>query len=210
MKVGDCATDRPSITTLSPEHVTFRSDELAKRTMDATLSFVFLVLLAPFLFFLAALIRFDSPGSPFFVQTRVGRGGRLFHIYKFRSMHKSVPKYDVSPTTSADLRITRLGRSLRKYSLDELPQLINVFRGDMSLVGPRPEMSFIVEHYNSQQRLRLHATPGITGLWQLSADRALPIHQNIHHDLYYIQNRSLGMDLSILIRTVLFAMSEGI
>jgi lipopolysaccharide/colanic/teichoic acid biosynthesis glycosyltransferase len=209
MKIGDC-TQQARITTLSEEHVTFWSDEFAKRAMDATLSSVVLVLLSPFLIFLAILIRLDTPGSPFFVQTRVGRGGRLFHIYKFRSMHKAVPKYDLSPTTSADLRITRLGRSLRKYSLDELPQLINVLRGDMSLVGPRPEMPFIVEHYNSQQRQRLQATPGITGLWQLSADRALPIHQNIHHDLYYIQNRSLSMDLGILIRTVLFAMSEGI
>jgi lipopolysaccharide/colanic/teichoic acid biosynthesis glycosyltransferase len=210
MKVENYTTGQPSITNLSQRPVALWSDEFAKRTMDATLSFVFLLLLAPFLLFLAILICLDSSGSPFFVQTRVGRGGRPFHIYKFRSMHKTVSKYDLSPTTSADFRITRLGRSLRKYSLDELPQLINVLRGDMSLVGPRPEMPFIVEHYNSQQRQRLQATPGITGLWQLSRDRALPIHQNIHHDLYYIQNRSLFMDLRILIRTVLFAMSEGI
>jgi lipopolysaccharide/colanic/teichoic acid biosynthesis glycosyltransferase len=82
--------------------------------------------------------------------------------------------------------------------------------GTLSLVGPRPEMPFIVEHYNSQQRQRLQATPGITGLWQLSPDRALPIHQNIHHDRYYIQNRNFWMYLVILIRTMLFTMNEGI
>jgi lipopolysaccharide/colanic/teichoic acid biosynthesis glycosyltransferase len=125
-------------------------------------------------------------------------------------MYIDAARYDLSPTTSSDPRITRLGRVIRKISLDELPQLINVFLGNMSLVGPRPEMPFIVEHYNSQQQQRLQVSPGITGLWQLSADRAFPIHQNIHYDLYYIRNRTFFMDLAILIHTLFFAMRGGI
>ena len=131
-------------------------------------------------------------------------------MYKFRSMYTSAARYDVSPTRSSDPRITRIGRFLRRTSLDELPQLINVFLGDMSLVGPRPEMPFIVERYNTQQRARLQFTPGITGLWQLSADRAFPIHQNIEYDLYYIENRTFFMDVAILIHTLLFAAWSGI
>jgi lipopolysaccharide/colanic/teichoic acid biosynthesis glycosyltransferase len=94
--------------------------------------------------------------------------------------------------------------------MDELPQLMNVLLGNMSLVGPRPEMPFLVHRYNSQHRQRLQVIPGITGLWQLSADRGFPIHENIHHDLYYIRNRSFFMDLAILIRTLFLAMHRGI
>ncbi len=102
------------------------------------------------------------------------------------------------------------GRFIRRTSLDELPQLINVFVGNMSLVGPRPEMPFIVCRYNSRQRQRLKVVPGITGLWQLSADRGLPIHENIHYDLSYIQNRTFFMDLAILIQTPFRALRGGI
>lgn len=182
----------------------------AKRIVDLVLSSVLLVLFAPLLLLIAILIRLDSPGPSIFVQKRVGRNGRLFDIYKFRSMYADAPIYDFSPTRSCDPRITRLGKSLRRTSLDELPQLINVFLGSMSLVGPRPEMPFIVQRYNSQHRQRLQVVPGITGLWQLSADRAFPIHENIHHDLYYIRNRNFLMDLSILIRTLFFAMHRGV
>jgi lipopolysaccharide/colanic/teichoic acid biosynthesis glycosyltransferase len=104
-----------------------------------------------------------------------------------------------------DERITRVGRLLRKVSLDELPQLINVLAGDMSLVGPRPEMPFLVDQYNSFQRQRLEVIPGITGLWQLSADRAFHIHENIQYDMYYIRNRGFFLDLAILLHTVIFA-----
>jgi lipopolysaccharide/colanic/teichoic acid biosynthesis glycosyltransferase len=125
-------------------------------------------------------------------------------------MHKGTPRYELSPTTPFDPRITRIGRFLRRSSLDELPQLINVFLGDMSLVGPRPEMPFIVQSYTSEQRQRLQVIPGITGLWQLSADRAFLIHENIQYDLYYIRNRGFFMDIAILIHTLLFAMRGGI
>jgi exopolysaccharide biosynthesis polyprenyl glycosylphosphotransferase len=183
--------------------------ELVKRTVDAAASAVLLALLAPLLILITILIRLDSPGPSLFVQERVGRNGTLFNIFKFRSMFTTVPKYAASPTSSQDPRITRIGRLLRRTSLDELPQLINVFLGTMSLVGPRPEMPFIVEGYDSRQRQRLLISPGITCLWQLSADRSFPIHHNIQYDLYYIRNRSFFMDAAILVHTLLFALCGG-
>lgn len=181
-----------------------------KRITDLLLSTLLLVFLAPLLLLIAFLIRFDSPGPALFVQKRVGRDGVLFDMYKFRSMYASTLQYEVSPTSSRDIRITGIGRFLRRTSLDELPQLINVLRGEMSLVGPRPEMAFIVEGYDQIQRQRLGVIPGITGLWQLSADRAFPIHDNVQYDLYYIRNRNIFMDLAILIHTLFFAISGGV
>ena len=176
-----------------------------KRFIDFFMSLTLLVFLSPLLLLIALLIKLDSMGPALFVQKRVGKDERLFSIYKFRSMYHDSPQYDFSPTRSSDRRITRLGRFLRKTSLDELPQLINVLRGEMSLVGPRPEMPFIVQSYNSHHRQRLLVKPGITGLWQLSADRVSQIHENIHYDFYYIQNRTFFMDLAILAHTLLFA-----
>jgi lipopolysaccharide/colanic/teichoic acid biosynthesis glycosyltransferase len=105
-----------------------------------------------------------------------------------------------------DPRITPVGRFLRRTSLDEMPQLFNVLKGDMSLVGPRPEMPFIVEKYNAVQRQRLQVKPGVTGLWQISADRAFLIHENIQYDLYYIRHRGFFMDFAIFLNTAIFAM----
>jgi len=139
------------------------------------------------------------------MQQRVGQKGKLFMLYKLRTMHIDAPPYAYSPKTSADPRITSLGQFLRRTSLDELPQLLNVIKGEMSLVGPRPEMPFIVEQYNWLQRQRLQVKPGITGLWQLSADRNFLMHENIEYDLYYIRNRNFSMDLAILLHTFVFA-----
>ena len=183
---------------------------IAKRMADLIGSSLLLVLLAPLFFLIALFIRLDSSGPSLFVQERVGRNGKLFKMYKFRSMHNGTPKYEPSPAMPSDPRITRIGKFLRRSSLDELPQLINVLLGDMSLVGPRPEMHFIVHTYTSEQRQRLQVTPGITGLWQLSADRAFPIHDNIEYDLYYIRNRGFFMDIAILVHTLFFAMWGGI
>jgi exopolysaccharide biosynthesis polyprenyl glycosylphosphotransferase len=196
--------------TTSREHTAFWLHVLAKRIADMVISFVLLVLLAPLLFVIAIIIRLDSSGPAIFVQKRVGRNGELFDIYKFRSMLAGAPKYAPSPTSSRDPRLTRVGRILRRMSLDELPQLINVLKGTMSLVGPRPEMPFVVERYDARQRQRLKVAPGITGLWQLSADRAFPIHHNLGYDLYYIHNRSFAMDLAILLHTLVFALCGGI
>jgi len=183
---------------------------MAKRFLDIALSSVLLVLLSPLFVLIAILVRFDSPGSALFVQKRVGLNGDLFNMFKFRSMFEDAAKYAPSPTSSSDPRITRIGRFLRRASLDELPQLINVFLGTMSLVGPRPEMPFIVDSYDARQSRRLQVVPGITGLWQLSADRAFPIHSNVEYDLYYIRNRTFAMDVAILIHTLIFTIRGGI
>src|SRR5262249_50855660 len=145
--------------------------EFTKRVFDLFSSIVLMVLTLPLMIVIAALVRQDSPGPILFSQDRIGRGGTPFRLYKFRSMHVNAPEYGLHPQEATDPRITRIGRFLRRTSLDELPQLINVFRGEMSLVGPRPEMPFIVEQYNTHHRQRLDVKPGITGIWQLSADR---------------------------------------
>jgi len=179
---------------------------ISKRIFDFVVSSILIVTLLPLFFLIALLIKLDSHGPAIFTQRRVGKNGLIFNIYKFRSMYIDTPRYDFSPTESYDRRITRIGRFLRRTSLDELPQLVNVFIGNMSLVGPRPEMPFIVRSYDKIQRQRLQATPGITGLWQLSADRAFQIHENIHYDLFYIQNRTFLADITILVHTLFFAM----
>ncbi len=183
-----------------------KSYAFQKRLTDIVLSCLLLLVFTPVLVLIALIVCLDSPGPVLFVQRRVGLNGRVFNILKFRSMLVGVPQYDFSPTSSFDRRITRVGRLLRRTSLDELPQLINVLRGDMSMVGPRPEMPFIVEKYDAFQRQRLQVVPGITGLWQLSADRASQIHENLHYDLTYIRNRTFCLDIAILLHTLLFAM----
>jgi lipopolysaccharide/colanic/teichoic acid biosynthesis glycosyltransferase len=167
---------------------------------------VLLFLTLPVWALIVLLIRVESKGPAFFQQLRVGKMGKLFKLYKFRSMHVDTPEFGFHPTTPDDPRVTRVGRWLRRTSLDELPQLLNVIKGDMSLVGPRPEMPFIVERYNRRHMQRLDVTPGLTGLWQLSADRRFLIHENIQYDLYYIRNRNFFMDVAILIHTAVFAM----
>jgi lipopolysaccharide/colanic/teichoic acid biosynthesis glycosyltransferase len=117
-------------------------------------------------------------------------------------MHSDADPYSVAPQDRSDPRITEFGRWLRATSLDELPQLFDVLAGRMSLVGPRPEMPFIVDTYDDWQRRRLAVKPGITGLWQILGRKNLPMHANLQYDFYYIRNRSLSQDLSIMIRTV--------
>jgi len=180
--------------------------EWAKRFCDVVLSSVLLALGSPLFLLLAALIKIDSPGSIFFRQLRVGQNGRRFKMWKFRTMHNESPVYQYSPKVPSDPRITRVGKFLRRTSFDELPQLLNVLEGSMSMVGPRPEMPFIVEQYKPEHKQRLRIKPGITGLWQLSGDRASLIHENIEYDLYYIKNRNFFMDIAILIHTSIFAM----
>jgi exopolysaccharide biosynthesis polyprenyl glycosylphosphotransferase len=180
--------------------------ELSKRAFDIVASLLLLLLSFPLWLAFAFAIRIDSRGPVFFHQTRVGKRGLLFRLYKFRTMRTDAPKFGLHPTDSSDPRITRLGNWLRRTSLDELPQLINVLKGDMSLVGPRPEMPFIVETYEARHLERLKVTPGLTGLWQLSADRRYLIHENIQYDLYYIRYRSFFFDLAILLHTAIFAM----
>ncbi|HUI84631.1 MAG TPA: exopolysaccharide biosynthesis polyprenyl glycosylphosphotransferase [Candidatus Binatia bacterium] len=179
--------------------------DAGKRTLDVLISGAALLLLAPLAAVIAVAIRSTSPGPVLFRQQRAGKGGRLFSIYKFRTMYQEVPQYGYSPQGTGDPRVTPIGRFLRRTSVDELPQLLNVFLGQMSLVGPRPEMPFLVEQYTPLQRQRLAVKPGMTGLWQISADRAFLIHENMEYDLFYVRHRSLFMDAAILLHTLLFA-----
>ena len=123
-------------------------------------------------------------------------------MLQFRTMCSDVAPYEVAPRGRDDSRVTATGRWLRATSIDELPQLVNVLKGEMSLVGPRPEMPFIAETYDEWQRRRLAVKPGITGLWQILGRKDLPMHENLQYDFYYIRNRSLTLDASILIRTL--------
>ena len=170
-------------------------------------------LLAPLFALLAALIRVESTGPAFYHQRRLGLKGRPFYLIKFRSMRSSAAeeKAGLAEVNEAsgplfkmrgDPRVTAVGRWLRRFSLDELPQLWNVLRGDMSLVGPRPPLPEEAERYQSWQRLRLEAPQGITGLWQVSGRSRLGFDEMVLQDLYYIENWSFLLDLEILIETL--------
>ena len=175
--------------------------DVTKRVFDFIGAAALLLLTSPLLLISALLVKWTSDGPVLFSQTRSGQDGKPFNIWKLRTMYVDSPRYARDPQASGDARITRVGRWLRKTSIDELPQLWNVVRGDMSLVGPRPEMPFVVADYNEIQRQRLTVKPGVTGAWQISADRAFSIHDNIHYDLYYVESRGLATDLSILLLT---------
>lgn len=182
------------------------AEQVSKRIFDLVLGTIFIICASPFFVLISILIhRSDSSGKVLFKQQRVGKDGVEFSMYKFRTMYGDTPEYGHSPRSSNDPRITNIGRFLRRTSLDELPQLINVLRGEMSLVGPRPEMPFIVAEYDDLCRERLCVKPGITGVWQISADRTREIHENISYDIFYIENRSLLLDSIILVRTMIFA-----
>jgi lipopolysaccharide/colanic/teichoic acid biosynthesis glycosyltransferase len=178
------------------------SSSWLKRGCDIVGSLFFLIMLSPFFILVAILIKLDSSGPALFRQRRVGMNGEHFVLWKFRSMRTDVPEYEVSPRNAVDARLTRIGKIIRRLSVDEMPQLINVLRGEMSLVGPRPEMPFIVDHYQPADCERLFVRPGITGLWQISPARAFPIHENLQYDLHYIRNQNLLLDFAIIVRTV--------
>lgn len=179
----------------------------AERMQDIihrAMALVALFLLSPVFIALAILIRLDDGGPILFRQRRLGIGNRRFTLLKFRSMSVQAKKYGESPEEATDPRITRVGRIIRKLSLDELPQLINVLRGEMRLVGPRPEMPFIcVRHYSERDWLRHDVPPGVTGLWQISPHRNEAIHEHIEYDLAYRHARSPLLDVAIIISTIL-------
>lgn len=182
--------------------VSLKQYELLKRLLDIIISILCIIFFSPVFLAICVLIWFDSRGAVIFTQKRVGRDGAVFMLYKFKSMEKDTPAYMLKPQKS-DMRITEIGRFLRDTGLDELPQLFNVLKGEMSLVGPRPEMPFIVEGYQEKERERLKVKPGITGLWQLSGKTCLPIHQNLEYDLSYIKDSSLFLDFKILFKTLI-------
>jgi len=173
-----------------------------KRLLDITVAGCLLGLFAVPMLIIAVLIRIDSPGPAIFRQERIGLFGRPFRMYKFRTMTTSSLPYAMAPSDAKDPRVTRVGFWLRRFSLDEFPQLLNVLQGDMSMVGPRPEMPFLVSKYTLWERRRLDVKPGLTGLWQIVGRKNLPLSLNMEYDFYYIKNQSLLFDIIILIKTV--------
>lgn len=175
---------------------------LLKRLLDLVVASSLLVIFAPLMIGVAIAIRLDSRGPVLFRHLRVGKGGKPFMMYKFRTMRVDADPYAPAPTDPNDPRITRVGRWLRRYSIDEFPQLFNVLKGEMSMVGPRPEMPFLVEQYEEWQRRRLDVKPGVTGLWQIVGRKNLPLALNLEYDFYYIKNQSLFFDIVILLKTI--------
>jgi exopolysaccharide biosynthesis polyprenyl glycosylphosphotransferase len=215
-----CEVHQPRIENLGAVSlVTLHREELPaaglflKRTLDVLMSSFCLLLTAPLLLFVAGIIKLDSKGPIIYGALRVGRKGRRFRCYKFRTMVSNAS--EVKETLRArnqregpcfkivgDPRITRAGRWLRRYSLDELPQLWNVWKGEMSLVGPRPHPLDDFARYQLEHFRRLDVTPGITGLWQVTARRSPSFQTNMALDLEYIEKWNLWMDLRILLRTI--------
>ncbi|HEY3504025.1 MAG TPA: sugar transferase [Actinocatenispora sp.] len=213
---GGRTTIRPvdGLPMLHVEHARLRgSRRVAKEFVDRVGAAVLLVLLAPLLAAVALMIKVDSPGPVLFRQPRVGRGGALFDIVKFRTMYTDAEARlaELRGRNEAagvlfkirdDPRVTRVGRYLRRFSADELPQLLNVLAGQMSLVGPRPPLPVEVAEYPADMLRRLVVKPGLTGLWQVSGRSDLPWEEAIRLDLRYVENWSLSLDLVILLRTV--------
>ena len=173
-----------------------------KALLDQTAAWLSLITLSPVIWFLFFFIRLDSPGPVLFPQVRIGKDGRPFVAYKFRSMVDQATSMGLGLNVAInDPRITRVGKFLRNTSLDELPQLYNIIRGDMSLVGPRPTLPYQVAAYNDFQRRRLQVKPGITGWAQINGRNAIPWEERIKLDVWYVENWSLRLDLYILLRT---------
>jgi lipopolysaccharide/colanic/teichoic acid biosynthesis glycosyltransferase len=189
---------------------------IAKRVIDVALTLVGVILISPVLLTIAILVKLDSKGGAFYRQDRLGRDGRRFRAMKFRTMHGDGEKrlaevlaksprmkaeYEQFHKLSRDPRVTRIGRFLRKYSLDELPQLLNVLAGDMSLVGPRPYLEREVPEMNHQEAIILRALPGITGMWQVSERNATTFEERLKMDVHYVRNWSPWLDIYLLART---------
>jgi lipopolysaccharide/colanic/teichoic acid biosynthesis glycosyltransferase len=176
---------------------------LVRRALDLVIAGTVSALTAPVVALLALAVRLESPGHPIYTQTRVGRDGALFEIYKLRTMvHGAEFTGAGLAIQEGDDRITRLGRFLRRYSLDELPNLWNVLRGEMSIIGPRPTLQVQVDQYTERERGRLAVKPGITGWAQVNGRASLPWSERIELDLWYVEHRTLKLDLEILMRTV--------
>ncbi len=186
---------------------------LIKRAFDLTITFLLLPLLSPVMLIAAVLIRLDSPGPVLLRQRRVGENGTVFNMYKFRTMvanaeelRSLVESYDDSGNLlhkkNNDPRVTKVGKFLRRWSLDEIPQFFNVLKAEMSLVGPRPELLYLVDRYETWQLLRFSVPQGITGWWQVNGRSEKPMHLNTADDIFYVQNYSILLDIYILIKTI--------
>jgi lipopolysaccharide/colanic/teichoic acid biosynthesis glycosyltransferase len=173
-----------------------------KRALDVLIAGAGSILAAPLVALLALAIRLESPGHPIYRQARVGKDGKLFEIYKLRTMVRGAEFTGAGlAIQEGDDRITRIGSFMRRYSLDELPNLWNVLRGEMSIVGPRPTLEFQVLQYTEHQRRRLEVKPGITGWAQINGRASLPWTERIELDIWYVEHQSMRLDLKILART---------
>lgn len=189
-------------------------NNISKRLFDIAVSAIILILLSPLFLIVTILIKFDSKGTIFFSQNRVGKCKKTFKMWKFRSMYidaearkaelmkQNEMQGGVLFKMKNDPRITNVGRFIRKFSIDELPQLWNVFMGDMSLVGPRPPLPIEVKQYTPYQLQRLQVTPGITCIWQVSGRSNIPFPQQVELDIEYIENQSFINDMIILLKTI--------
>jgi undecaprenyl phosphate N,N'-diacetylbacillosamine 1-phosphate transferase len=174
-----------------------------KGFIDQTLGWLAVIGLSPLYWLIATLIRLETPGPAFFRQIRIGKNGRPFLAYKFRSMVDNAMSTGLRHNVAVnDPRITIVGQFLRNTSLDELPQLFNVLKGEMSLVGPRPTLAYQVAKYNDFQRRRLQVKPGITGWAQINGRNSIPWEERIKLDVWYVDNWSLPLDLYIMLRTL--------
>jgi lipopolysaccharide/colanic/teichoic acid biosynthesis glycosyltransferase len=183
--------------------------ELLKRVFDLLIAGVLLVILWPLLLVIAVMIRLGSRGPAIFRQERAGRNGAPFVLYKFRTMRLDVDPFGPSPKSGQDPRLTRLGRFLREHSLDELPQLLNIVKGDMSLVGPRPLYTSQVREWNERQRKRLLVKPGLTGLAQISGRGELTREAKLELDVQYVEQAAFWLDCRILAATAARVCSRG-
>ena len=192
-----------------PASLRLRAQLAVKRALDVVGSGALLVALSPLLAAIGAVVKMTSPGEVVFRQQRAGLGGRTFTICKFRTMVQDAPRSSLGTYCYRDdPRITRAGRILRRTSLDELPQLWNVLKGDMSFVGPRPDLLHHVERYTPTQRRRLSMRPGITGWAQVQGRNAIPWERRIELDLEYIDGWSLARDLRVVLRTVVVVLTR--
>jgi lipopolysaccharide/colanic/teichoic acid biosynthesis glycosyltransferase len=172
------------------------------RVLDIVLAGIGLVLAAPLLLIAAVAIKLDSWGPVIYRQRRVGKDGQQFEVYKLRTMRLGADPVGVgTPVLEDDPRVTRVGGLLRRFSLDELPNLVNVLRGELAIVGPRPTLAAQVELYTERQRRRLEVKPGITGWAQVNGRAGIPWEERIELDVWYVDHRSLALDLRILART---------
>jgi lipopolysaccharide/colanic/teichoic acid biosynthesis glycosyltransferase len=177
--------------------------QLIKRGLDLLIAVPATILTAPVIGLLALAIRIETPGHPIYTQTRSGLKGERFQIYKLRTMVRGAEFTGAGlAIQEGDDRITRVGQFLRRYSLDELPNLWNVVRGEMSIVGPRPTLPVQVEQYTERQRGRLFVKPGLTGWAQINGRASLPWTERIELDLWYVEHRTLALDLRIMLRTL--------
>ncbi len=176
-----------------------------KRLLDVVLSVIGLIIISPILLITAIAIKLESRGSVIFQQDRLGLNGQAFKIYKFRSMCVGAEKDGVYET-KGDMRVTKVGRIIRKTSIDELPQFVNIIKGDMSIIGPRPTLTYHpwpIEKYTDEQRKRFNVRPGVTGWAQINGRKDVPWDKRIEYDVWYVENLSFGLDLKIFLKTVI-------